>query len=263
MALVYMATNKINGKRYIGMTRQTMEYRRSAHYHRAETGIKGYGAPRISAAIRKYGRDAFEWCVLETDLSIEGAKQKEIELIALLKPEYNVTKGGDGGGNPAWNRKKIICLNDGRIFESATAAAHHYGMSQTCPGDSANELGTMKGLHFEWFIREWTAEERTDRIALRNSIRVQRRKKSGRMPKSDRAALAALDTLGRRTTGPYAMARQVECLDDGRVFPSASSAADTYGVPKSGVIELCLGKRGRKTIGGLRFRYVETTSEFG
>lgn len=60
--------------------------------------------------------------------------------------------------------------------------------------------------------------------------------------------------------GPAASSRQVECLDDGEVYPSASAAAKAYGVAKSALIELCLGQRGRRTVGGLRFRYCEASN---
>ena len=56
--------------------------------------------------------------------------------------------------------------------------------------------------------------------------------------------------------GPKASAKKVICLDDGKSYESASEASRNYGVARSAVIELCLGKRGRKTVGGLRFQYV-------
>lgn len=55
--------------------------------------------------------------------------------------------------------------------------------------------------------------------------------------------------------GPESSSKSVICLDDWLVFPSASAAARVYGVAKSAVIELCLKKRGRKTVGGFRFAY--------
>jgi hypothetical protein len=57
--------------------------------------------------------------------------------------------------------------------------------------------------------------------------------------------------------GPAAMAKRVVCLDDGSEFESASAAARHYGVAKSSLIELCLGRKYRKTVGGLRFEYLE------
>jgi group I intron endonuclease len=57
--------------------------------------------------------------------------------------------------------------------------------------------------------------------------------------------------------GPKSMAKKIICLETGDVFESASEAARHHGVAKSAVIELCLKKRNRKTVGGLRFQYVE------
>jgi len=57
--------------------------------------------------------------------------------------------------------------------------------------------------------------------------------------------------------GPEASSKKVICLDDWLVFPSASEAARRYNVAKSAIIELCLGKRGRKTVGGFRFAYAD------
>ena len=60
-----------------------------------------------------------------------------------------------------------------------------------------------------------------------------------------------------RQMGPAAVARTVRCVNDGSVWCSASEAARAYDVAKSAVIELCLGKRGRKTVGGRVFEYAE------
>ncbi len=55
--------------------------------------------------------------------------------------------------------------------------------------------------------------------------------------------------------GPKSLQREIECVDDGLKFESIASAARHYGVAKSALNELCRGQRGRKTVGGLRFRY--------
>lgn len=60
-----------------------------------------------------------------------------------------------------------------------------------------------------------------------------------------------------RKLGPASMSRRVICLDDGREFESASAAARHYGVAKSALIELCLGKNYRQTVGKLKFKYIE------
>ena len=57
--------------------------------------------------------------------------------------------------------------------------------------------------------------------------------------------------------GPKASSKPVICIDDGLHYPSASAAARHYCVAKSAVIELCLGRKSRKTVGGFVFKYAE------
>lgn len=91
---VYMHINKVNNKRYIGITKQKPEIRwgNGSHYK---------SSPHFYSSIQKYGWDGFEHIILFTCLSEEDAKIKEIELIKLYNTTennfgYNCTKGGDG-----------------------------------------------------------------------------------------------------------------------------------------------------------------------
>ncbi len=59
-----------------------------------------------------------------------------------------------------------------------------------------------------------------------------------------------------RALGPAAYARRVMCSNDGRIFESATAAAAHYGVAKSALIELCLGQKQRRTVGGMHFKYI-------
>jgi hypothetical protein len=56
--------------------------------------------------------------------------------------------------------------------------------------------------------------------------------------------------------GPKALSRSVVCMDDGLVYESASAAAQHYKVAKSALIEMCLGRKYRKSVGGLHFQYL-------
>lgn len=91
---VYMHTNKINGKKYIGITSLNTKIR---------WGLKGQGykTQYFKRAIDKYGWDNFEHEILFNNLEEKIAKEKEIELIAKYKTKdkqfgYNLTDGGDG-----------------------------------------------------------------------------------------------------------------------------------------------------------------------
>lgn len=89
---VYMAINRVNGKRYVGITKRYLSKRRGDHHANANRGSNIY----FHKAIRKYGIDAFRFDALALVDDYEAAKQMEIWLIEQMKPEYNCTKGGDG-----------------------------------------------------------------------------------------------------------------------------------------------------------------------
>lgn len=94
--VVYCHLNKINGKRYIGITCKKPSYR-------WDNG-KGYCSSRIfNKAIQKYGWNNFEHIILETDLTRDEAKLRECYWISyyhtyIKDPAchgYNGTEGGD------------------------------------------------------------------------------------------------------------------------------------------------------------------------
>jgi group I intron endonuclease len=86
--MIYLITNKLNNKQYIGKTSQTLDKRWYQHCKNAEYGIDTY----LYRAMRKHGVENFE-CVYLAD----GLDEEEILLIEQHAPEYNMTAGGDGG----------------------------------------------------------------------------------------------------------------------------------------------------------------------
>jgi group I intron endonuclease len=112
-AIVYQATNAVNGHRYIGFTTQGLEKRRYQHVWAARKG-SGY---HFHNALRKYGAENFVFEVLgDFDDDDELAKLYECEAIAKYRPEYNLTYGGEGGTMHPTTRKKIGEANSRRII---------------------------------------------------------------------------------------------------------------------------------------------------
>lgn len=98
MAVVYVITNKQNGKKYVGKTVQPLEVRWYGHVSSARRGDNGM---LVCRAIKKHGVEAFDHVVLEEcDEASLGDREKH--WIAELKTHvsqggYNLTLGGDGG----------------------------------------------------------------------------------------------------------------------------------------------------------------------
>lgn len=90
---VYMHTNKINGKQYIGITCQDV-------YRRFRNGEGYRGSLAFYGAIQKYGWDSFTHEILFTGLTAKEAGAKEIELIKkydTIIHGYNILVGGFAG----------------------------------------------------------------------------------------------------------------------------------------------------------------------
>ena len=170
--VVYMHKNKINGKVYIGITKQDVKKRWSGGY--------GYVKNKyFYSSIKKYGwDDGFEHIILFEKFTLEEANKKEMELIKYYdstNPEkgYNITLGGDGtkghkmseesknkcresckgkyvkGKNPS--AKKVICEN--KIFDCIKDCAEYYDIKYTTMKSWLNHNHNMpkewhdKGLH--------------------------------------------------------------------------------------------------------------------
>ena len=102
---LYCHTNKINGKKYFGITCQSPN-------DRWRHGLGYKNSIVFWNAIQKYTWDGFEHDIVINGLTEMEAKQKEIEFIALYKtnccryknPElgYNMTDGGEGTTGIKW-----------------------------------------------------------------------------------------------------------------------------------------------------------------
>lgn len=188
-ATVYMAVNKVNGKKYIGITSQPFQNRKTRHKYDALVKNHQFYFHR---AIRKYGFDNFEWLVAAEFDKYKDALNAEIKLIKFFGNGYNMTKGGEGilgrkisqeqkeivsktqKGNTHWKGrnhrpesikkisdsrlgrdnpsvKKIICLDTGEIFDWAGDISDRLGvLRKSVTRVCRGERPTIKGLRFKY-----------------------------------------------------------------------------------------------------------------
>lgn len=156
---VYIHTNKQNGKKYIGITKQQPQ-------KRWQNGI-GYVGTYFGNAIKKYGWDAFEHEVIISGLDKDTACQLEIALIAQFKTNcrdygYNIAEGGQtcdiekktGADHPNHERvkmidpktKEVIC-----VFGAQSEAARVMGINRKCITKACQgKIPTYKGYIWEY-----------------------------------------------------------------------------------------------------------------
>ena len=163
---IYITTNLINGKRYIGQRK----------FSDGWTTYLGSGK-RFKEAIKKYGRKNFVRSIVDIGYSRKELNDKEISLIKFLNAVdsrnfYNISEGGEikgkSGEDSYWYNKKIpkemiekanlkrykpvyqFDLNGNFIkcYESVTQAAKENNLSKQGISKSCNDWSKTCGGYF-------------------------------------------------------------------------------------------------------------------
>lgn len=156
---VYMHINRINGKKYIGITSQPPK-------GRWRNG-KGYkGQRRFYAAIKSYGWENFDHVILFTGLTKEEAESKEVELIKEhrsnnLSYGYNIENGGVIHKLSEEQKEHLRKINTGKKHSSET---------------KQKISDSHKGLSRQWLIGRKHTEETKHKMSVSRS--------GGRNPKA-------------------------------------------------------------------------------
>lgn len=246
---VYIHTNLVNNKKYVGVTAMTTERRWQG----------GYGYRRNEhfwSAIQKYGWENFSHEVLYEGLNREEAYNKEIELIARFRandPEYgyNNSIGGEfsslGCHMPLEARRKLSALAKERVREKHPM----YGRRHT--EESKKKMSaTKKGTHTgerNAFYGKCHSEETRKKLAIM---------KTGTKHSEETKKLMSEIRKGRPTgrTGDRAVnSIPIICIETGKVYSCAAEAGRELNIARTNITRVCKGKG--KSCKGLHFKYYE------
>lgn len=142
-AIVYLATNRTNGKRYVGITGRGLEHRRAQHERDARRGADS--SPLFHMAIRKHGDQNFDWIVLIECSDFESALSEEMRLIGEIRPEYNMSAGGrgcSGTKRTPEQRERMGVARRGKPFSDE----HRKNLSKALTGKKQSEITISKRL---------------------------------------------------------------------------------------------------------------------
>lgn len=114
--IIYLITNNLNGKQYVGQTNHTLEKR--IRGHRWKSSAQGGKNMPIAMAIQKYGWENFTAEVICECSSQEEMNEKEMyyakKLNTFSPNGYNLSAGGAFGLMTAEVRKRIAKANTGK-----------------------------------------------------------------------------------------------------------------------------------------------------
>lgn len=134
---IYLISNDINNKLYVGQTTQTLNKRFNGHccYSKSDRSVNMY----IKRAIHKYGKDKFHILLIE-ECPIELLNEREkywISFYDSYENGYNLTKGGQDSNY--FNLHRLENTIDIKKFKEyiiefkplATEVAAHFGISKS------------------------------------------------------------------------------------------------------------------------------------
>lgn len=149
---LYLVTNSVNSKVYVGLTVGALTNRLKQHFAAARRGRMS----SFANAIRKHGEDAFRIeQIANSARSYDELQEQEILEISkrdAIKCGYNTAKGGSLG-----TAKGLVV--EGKQFQSYLEAAAHYGVD---PAVMALRLGRLKWAPEEavgLISRDWQGKE--------------------------------------------------------------------------------------------------------
>lgn len=178
---IYKATNKINGKCYIGYD---SKWPRRKHYH-LQNARKGTGYA-FHSAIRKYGEDNFEWEIIYQSkdqfhtlnvMETYFIEQYNSFVDAPKSNGYNMTMGGEGQKNvkmsAATRKKKSDALKGKPSPQSKWISTPHgefFGLQacQRACDISASALGWyLRSVdHIDWYYKD-NPKQQTEHVMVK------------------------------------------------------------------------------------------------
>jgi group I intron endonuclease len=246
IAVIYLITNLINAKTYVGVTRFALAKRWGGHVATAKAG----GRSRLGSAIRKYGPENFDIAEIASCLSDSGSVEREV--IKSFRPDYNQTNGGEhtiGRKHTPETVARIIAKNRGkkrtpeqRAANSAQAAARHASdpdYRARCTASLArgrlnvDQAKRIAAVREGWRVRDWTEAD------------AERHKQAHKGRKPSPTTIAAAAAKHRKP---------IMCVNTGEVFSSALEASAALGVGNYSISKVARGTQ--RSASGLQFRFV-------
>lgn len=272
--VIYLATNKVNGKRYVGVTSQKYLTTRISQHFAAARRSANNGV--FCRSLRKYGREMFDWIVLEKVSTLTEGLVREMEIIAALKPEYNSTLGGDGGRGvvmSASGRKKMSDFHKGRawhVMPHSQATKDRLRELGRSPANAARLL-TYAGkttaipvVCLDTGERFVSASEAARTFGVHNSMIVEVCNRGRATAAGGRVFRYEGDHYGGAAEGEAARnarkrtseKRSVICLNDNMTFETKKVAAEFYGIGVNTVARSCVDD-GKVMQSGFAFNFLD------
>ena len=283
---IYVHTNTVNGKSYVG---QTCQKNPEGRWHKDGSGYKSND--HFTNAIRKYGWDAFTHIIVVSGLTLEEANLAEslfIEYFDTMNPVkgYNKKGGGSNGFMSEESKQRISKANKGLKRSDEFCK----NLSERMKGhDVSCEVRSIlskkcSGWHHTEERRRKISEKNTGKHWYNNGVEnvftfecpdgyvsgMLKQSNETKQKKSEYFSKTKWYTNGitevRSTECPdgfhegrlsdrkkFSIKNPIRCIDTNTVYRNAREAADDTGAERSSILRCCKGIY--KQTKGLHFEY--------
>jgi len=170
MGIIYVATNRVNGKQYVGQTRRTLKQRIKDHLRERRSFMRVF-----HRALVKYGVDSFDFeeRLVSDDMLDQEERRLILELNTKVPNGYNLTDGG--GGSKGYKhtdetKKKCSIASKGRIFSEEHKRRIALGRTGWRHTEETKQMISQNNKGKKW--GPWTAEHfKNSKLAQAKRVR--------------------------------------------------------------------------------------------
>ena len=218
---IYITTNMVNGRRYIGQKK----------FFKGWKCYLGSGKA-FKEAVKKYGRCNFVRDIVAIAYNKEELDRLEIEFIknhnaSDNRDYYNICCGGSGvkiSTKLRYNCRKVVCLNNKTVYSSCKEASEIFNINcssiSSCCSEKNLSGGKKDNIPLVWMYFEEYLKLSNDEI--KNKIN---------------SALNA-----KKLNNNY-NSKKVICTTTGKIFDSITEGSNYYNCLRSHVYDCCNHKR--------------------
>ena len=282
MHYIYIYTNKLNGKKYIGQTTKTLNERAGSNFKNYEESWKFY------TALCKDGIDAFNREIVYQTEDSGLANAKEIELIKKYSSQnddfgYNIQPGGSlfimndiikakigiavknsekyQKNNFKAHAKPIVAVSlvdaSYQYFDSATEAADVLNLSRG--NISAICRGKGRAISLAGYLFRFKTNFDPDKVNSYITAYKERQSKRYSNERNEKLKRSLQQKYARDTSKFDSIRKKVICIETNEIFKSLKDAALAKNIKAaSNIREVCNGKR--VTAGNYHWKFLSSTT---
>jgi group I intron endonuclease len=253
LAYIYILTNKINGKKYVGQTTKEIKNRLYEHKHEANNRCKQI----IHKAIKKYGWNNFDVTYFECSKEILDAMERILIYLwdTQIPNGYNAESGGCINKSHSNETKEIIrqdhlknkyTVGDKNYFYDK----HFYGednpfYSKHHTDETKIKLSNANKGRFAGKNNSCYGKYGANHPAYGNKHSEETKQK---ISKAHKGKIVSEETK-------IKISKRVICIETGEIFNSIKNASKVKNIDASSISACCKGKL--KTAGKLHWKYYE------